>query len=181
MKKSTYKIVTIGVLSALVFVSNYLSIPIGDITRIHLANGVCLMAGLVAGPVVGGLAAGIGSATYDLLNPLYITSAPFTFVFKFLMAYIAGVFMKKATSPKSPLAITGCCLGQLAYIVLHLTKTFVKRILQGSSPEAVVPEIITSFVASLTNAVIAVIIATLLSVAVKKALTSSKLSQFTQT
>ena len=48
-KNSIYKIVTVGLLGALVFVSNYLSfpipVPVGDISRIHLATRfACLRA-----------------------------------------------------------------------------------------------------------------------------------------
>ena len=39
---------------------------------------ITLLAGFVMGPVGGGLASGIGAALYDLLNPAYVTSAPFT-------------------------------------------------------------------------------------------------------
>lgn len=52
-KNSIYKIVTVGLLGALVFVSNYLSfpipVPVGDISRIHLGNAFCLLAGFVMG------------------------------------------------------------------------------------------------------------------------------------
>lgn len=61
-KNSIYKIVTVGLLGALVFVSNYLSfpipVPVGDISRIHLGNAFCLLAGFVMGPIGGGLASG---------------------------------------------------------------------------------------------------------------------------
>ena len=64
-KNSIYKIVTVGLLGALVFVSNYLSfpipVPVGDISRIHLGNAFCLLAGFVMGPIGGGLASGIGA------------------------------------------------------------------------------------------------------------------------
>ena len=92
MEKQTkiYKIAAVSVFAALVFVSNYLSVPvpvaIGSVSRIHLGNIFCLLSGFVLGPVGGGLAAGIGSGLYDLTNPAYITSAPFTFAFKFLLA-----------------------------------------------------------------------------------------------
>ncbi len=165
------KIVFVGVFGALVFVSNYIQIPIpvaiGDVTRIHLGNALCLLSGLVLGPVGGGLAAGIGSGLFDLLNPLYITSAPFTFAFKFLMAFIAGMFMKKSQSVKSPMGIMGCIVGQLTYIALYLGKTFIDGILQGSAAEAMFPVILTKLSASLTNAVIAVIIASVLGVSIQ--------------
>lgn len=74
--KHLYRIVAVALLGALVFVSSMLSVPIpvaiGDITRIHLGNIFCLLSGFLLGPVGGGLAAGIGSALYDLTNPAYI-------------------------------------------------------------------------------------------------------------
>ncbi len=93
-QKSVYKTAAVGIFAALVFVSNLISIPIpvaiGDVSRIHLGNIFCLLSGFVLGPVGGGLAAGIGSALYDVTNPAYIASAPFTFVFKFLLAAVCG-------------------------------------------------------------------------------------------
>lgn len=65
MEKQTkiYKISAVGIFAALVFVSNYLSVPvpvaIGDVSRIHLGNIFCLLSGFVLGPIGGGLAAGI--------------------------------------------------------------------------------------------------------------------------
>ncbi len=93
-KKNIYGVVLVGVFGALVFVSNYISVPIpvaiGDVSRIHFGNIFCLLSGFVLGPVGGGLAAGIGSALYDVTNPAYIASAPFTFLFKFLLAAVCG-------------------------------------------------------------------------------------------
>jgi len=40
--------------------------PVGDISRIHLGNAFCLLAGFVMGPIGGGLASGIGAMLYDL-------------------------------------------------------------------------------------------------------------------
>lgn len=172
-------IVLVGMMSALVFASNYISIPIpvaiGSATRIHFGNAFCLLAGLLLGPLGGALSAGIGSAFYDLTNPAYIASAPFTFVFKFAMAFVAGWFMKKSGNPKSFLSILGAVLGQLLYIALYLSKTYIEGILEGSAPEAMFPVIVTKFGVSITNAVIAVIIATILSVTLQYALKKSKI------
>jgi len=112
---TTRQLAFIGVMAAIVFVSNYIQIkiPVGvnDVTRIHVANAFCLLAGIAMGPVHGGLAAGIGSALYDVLDPVYITSAPFTFAFKFLMAYVAGkVAGKNHLDIKMPRALTAACL-----------------------------------------------------------------------
>mgnify|MGYP000615174666 CR=1 FL=1 len=79
-KKAIYRITLTAVFAALVFVSSMLSVPIpvaiGDVTRIHLGNIFCLLSGFVLGPSAGGLAAGLGSALYDLTNPAYIARRP---------------------------------------------------------------------------------------------------------
>ena len=71
---SVQKLALLGMMSALVFASNYLRvtmpIAIGGRTSFTLANILCCMSGLVLGPA-GGLASGLGSAIYDLTNPLY--------------------------------------------------------------------------------------------------------------
>lgn len=132
------------------FVSNYLSfpipVPVGDISRIHLGNAFCLLAGFVMGPIGGGLASGIGAMLYDLTNPAYIASAPFTFVFKFLLAAVCGLIAHKGkitgnmleedftiTVPRS--IVAGIC-GSLTYIVLYLAKSYITTVLAGSAPEA---------------------------------------------
>ena len=95
VKSLILRIVMTAMFAALVFVSSMISVPIpvaiGDVTRILLGNIFCLLSGFTLGPVCGGLAAGIGSALYDLTNPAYIASAPFTFAFKFLLAAVCGV------------------------------------------------------------------------------------------
>ena len=93
-KASVYKLVCTSLMATFVIISTFLGItlPIGE-THItfHLGNIACLLAGILLGPFYGGLASAIGSAIFDLLNPLYITSLPFTFVFKFIMAFVCGL------------------------------------------------------------------------------------------
>lgn len=176
-KSTIYKLAATGVFGALVFVANFISIPIpvaiGDVSRIHLANGLCLLAGLVLGPVRGGLAAGIGSALFDLLNPVYITSAPFTLVFKLLLALIPGLFVK---FNKMSMNILGCALGQIIYIILYLSKSYITGLLEGNAPGALIPAMVTKLGTSSINAVIAIIIAAVLYTGVRAALKKSKLS-----
>ena len=54
-------LVLIGVLSAMVFVLSMVSWQIGEVSRIHFGNIMCLLAGVLFGPLVGGVAAGLGS------------------------------------------------------------------------------------------------------------------------
>ncbi|MEG1426623.1 MAG: ECF transporter S component [Oscillospiraceae bacterium] len=178
-KNTIYKICTVGVFGALVFVSNFISIPIpvavGDLTRIHLANGVCLLSGLILGPVGGGFAAGIGSALFDVMTPAYVASAPFTLLFKFLLACIPGLFMKYGKG-KISMNILGCALGQIAYIALYLGKSYITGLLEGSAPGALIPAMLTKLGTSSANAIIAIVISVALYSVLKAALKKSKLA-----
>ena len=70
-EKNVNKLTMLGMMTALVFVSNYLRITmpiaIGGRTSFTLANIMCCLSGLLLGPV-GGFASGLGSAIYDLTN-----------------------------------------------------------------------------------------------------------------
>ena len=188
-KSSIYKTVTVGLLGALVFVSNYLSfpipVPVGDISRIHLGNVFCLLSGFVMGPVGGGLASGIGAALYDLTNPAYITSAPFTFLFKFLLAFVCGVIAHKGKMSGSmleeckistPRYFVAAVAGSVTYIILYLGKAYITNILVGSAPQAALIALATKLATSSVNAVLAVLISVPLAAVIKKALQSLKLS-----
>ena len=71
------EITLVGLMAAMVYVTSaFLQIPIPTAignTRLHMGNVMCQLSGLLLGPVLGGLAAGIGSAFFDLTNPAYIT------------------------------------------------------------------------------------------------------------
>lgn len=188
-KNSIYKIVTVGLLGALVFVSNYLSfpipVPVGDISRIHLGNVFCLLSGFVMGPIGGGLASGIGAALYDLTNPAYVTSAPFTFLFKFLLAFVCGLIahsgktsgsMLQECKISTPRYFIAAVAGSVTYIILYLAKAYITNILVGSAPQAALIALATKLATSSVNAVLAVLISVPLAAVIKEALKSVKLS-----
>ena len=188
-KTSIYKIVTVGLLGALVFVSNYLSfpipVPVGDISRIHLGNVFCLLSGFVMGPVGGGLASGIGAMLYDFTNPAYVASAPFTFVFKFLLAFVRGLIahngklsgsMLQECKISTPRYFIAAVSGSVTYIILYLAKSYITAVLAGSAPEAAVIALATKLATSSVNALLAVLISVPLAAVIKKALKSAKLT-----
>lgn len=174
-----YKIVLWAVFAALVFVGSMVSVPIpvaiGDITRIHLGNIFCLLSGFVLGPIGGGLAAGVGSALYDMTNPAYIASAPFTFAFKFLLAAVCGWIAhaggRKAGSHKWN--ILAAVSGSATYMVLYLGKSFVQGVLLGSEMGTILTSLLTKFVTSGVNAIIAVAVSVPLYAAIRLALKKS--------
>ena len=184
MEKSTstvFKVVLTAVFAALVFVASMISVPIpvavGNVSRIHLGNIFCLLSGLILGPVGGGLAAGVGSALYDVTNPAYIASAPFTFLFKFAMAAVCGWIAyaggRKASSHRWNLV--GSAVGSVVYMVLYLGKSFIQSMMLGNELEVALIALGTKTVTSAVNAVIAVAVAVPLYAAIRLALKKSGL------
>ena len=178
-KSTVYKVVLTAVFAALVFVSNMISIPIpvavGNVSRVHLGNIFCLLSGLILGPVGGGLAAGVGSALYDVTNPAYIASAPFTFVFKFAMAAVCGWLAhggeRKGASHWWNLLASVC--GSVTYMILYLGKSFIQSMMLGNALEAALIALGTKAVTSTVNAVIAVVVAVPLYAAIRLAIKKS--------
>ena len=73
-----------------------IKIPVGDSsTSFHLGNVFCVLAALLIGPLWGGLAGAVGMTIGDLLDPVYITSAPKTFLLKLCIGLIAGLLAHK--------------------------------------------------------------------------------------
>lgn len=96
VRKLTYTAM-FAVLNYIVFTYGKINITIteGSSTAIHLANAVVVLSSWFLGPVYGGLAGAIGLSLADLLDPRYITSAPKTFILKFLIAFISGSVANK--------------------------------------------------------------------------------------
>lgn len=175
-------IVRVGMLSALVFATAGLRIRIpidlGGTVAIHLGNVLCLLSGLLLGPVSGGLAAGIGSCLFDLFDPIYVTSAPFTLVGKFLMGFLAGklAYAGGRDGMDHRRNLFGCVTGSVTYTVFYTVKSFlsnliVKNLAPGPAWVLAVPNLLTSIV----NAVLAVLIAVPLAAAIRSALRRSGL------
>lgn len=183
MEKQTkiYRIAAIGVFAALTFAGNKIWIPIpvaiGDISRIHFGNIFCLLSGFVLGPIGGGLAAGIGGALFDLTDPAFITSAPFTFVFKFALAAVCGwaANVHGGRAENHMQNIFAAAAGSLTYMILYLSKAFIQGLLLGSEMGAVLTAVATKAVTSGINAVIAVVVSVPLCAVVRVALKKSRL------
>ena len=83
-----HKTVFTALMIAIIFISaNLIRIPtVGGF--VHLGDCMVLLAAALLGKKRGALASGIGMALVDLYSG-YIIWAPFTFIIKALMAYIA--------------------------------------------------------------------------------------------
>ena len=93
------KLAETALLAALCYVSfTFLQIKIpvpgGDATSIHIGNAFCVLGALLLGGWYGGLAGAIGMTIADLMDPVYLTVAPKTFVLKLCIGLIQSFLIK---------------------------------------------------------------------------------------
>lgn len=178
---STRRIVLAALMAALTVVGSAIRITIpvdiGGTTAFHLGNIMCALSGLLLGPGLGGLAAGLGSAIYDMTNPAYISEAWLTFLMKGAYGLMAGLVAwvggKKWGYIKAVLASFS---GALAYALLYLGKTYYKaKFLQGVTHAAALVATAGKLPATVFNAAVAVIFAPILGIAIRKALEQNHL------
>ena len=169
-KFSVYKLVFIAVMAAVVCVVTFFRFPLLG-SKVHFANAMCLLSGLLFGPVGGGLAAGLGSALYDALFGGYeAVECLITFVSKFAMAWVCAMLVRGAEDKKLRVTLA-CVAGALSYVALYMLKTFVfQRFVYGFPGDAVWATMLSKLPASLINAVFAMIVTPVLYVALRAAL-----------
>ncbi|MBP5728901.1 MAG: ECF transporter S component [Clostridia bacterium] len=173
------RIVFTGVMAAIICVITTFRIPLGQ-SKVHFANSMCLLSGLLLGPVWGGAAAGLGSAIYDVLLGGYsFFDALITFVSKFAMAWVTGilyqpwVLTREEKSWKENLLplIAACVLGALTYVALYMLKTWLFKLYVEPVPVDTIPGImVAKLIPSLINAAFAVVTAPIFFHAVRPAL-----------
>ena len=182
-KFSTKKIVLTALLAALVVVGSALRITlpldIAGTTSFHLGNIMCALSGLLLGPWWGGLAAGLGSAIYDMTNPLYISECWITFLTKGAYGLAVGLVVWKAKDKWGyGKATIDTVAGALTYAVLYLSKSYFYSglLLKGLTPAAALTTVIAKLPATTFNAVIAIVIAPFLAVNIRAALEHNHLT-----
>ena len=173
MKWDIRTICFIGVMAALVYVVTMVRIPFLG-SKVHFANAFCLLSGMLLGPVPGGLAAGIGSAFYDVYPGSYdLANVLITFVSKFAMAWVCAQLMPRREDTRLNLhrTVIASAIGAVTYVFLYMLKTYVyQRIVYGFPLDAVGVTMWSKFIPSLINALFAVIVAPILYHALKPAL-----------
>lgn len=80
---------------AFTFLQIKIPVPGGDATSIHIGNAFCVLGALLLGGWYGGLAGAIGMTVADLMDPVYITGAPKTFILKLCIGLITGLVAHK--------------------------------------------------------------------------------------
>ena len=130
-KISTKRIAMAGLMAALTVIGSGLRITIpvdiGGNTAFHLGNIMCALSGILLGPWLGGAAAGVGSAIYDMLNPAYIDEAWLTFLMKGAYGVVTGFMIHLGKKDWGyGKAILATAAGAVAYAILYLLKSFLK-------------------------------------------------------
>lgn len=91
---TTRNIVVAGLMAALVTVGTMLiQIPVGVSGYVHLGDSMVYLSGILLGPVLGGLAAGLGSFLADMMSGYAVYALP-TFIIKGLDAVTIAVVYK---------------------------------------------------------------------------------------
>ncbi len=167
-----------AVINYVAFTYGKITIPVtaGTSTAIHIANAIVVLSAWFLGPVYGGLSGAIGLSIADVFDPRYITSAPKTFLLKFMIGFIAGTLgnhfrLKEKTERRDIILITTTsAIAALGFNVLAdpIVGYFYRKYLLGIPQEAA--KIIATWVAGSTaiNAVACVFISVILYLALYK-------------
>ena len=178
---SVFNITFIAMMAAMVYVVTLFRFPLLG-SKVHFANAVCLLSGILLGPLQGGLAAGIGSAFYDAVTGYDLINVLITFVSKFAMAWVTAMLFrawkKKHGDPAVretvlPVVLCGVA-GALTYVALYMLKTWIFKLYVEPVPADTLPTVLVGkLVPSLINAAFAIVVAPLFYHAVLPALKST--------
>ena len=176
---SVFNITFIAMMAAMVYVVTLFRFPLLG-SKVHFANAVCLLSGILLGPLQGGLAAGIGSAFYDAVTGYDLINVLITFVSKFAMAWVCGTVLESRIHIKGRGRIDrtalACVCGALTYVALYMLKTFIyQKFVYGYPMDAVWATMVAKLIPSLINAGVAIVAAPLFYHAVLPALRASGL------
>lgn len=167
-----------AVINYVAFTYGKITIPVtaGTSTAIHIANAIVVLSAWFLGPIYGGLSGAIGLSIADVFDPRYITSAPKTFLLKFLIGFIAGTLanrfhLREKEERKEIISITAIsAAAALGFNVIAdpIVGYFYRKYLLGIPQEAA--KIIATWVAGSTaiNAVVCTIISVILYFALYK-------------
>ncbi len=174
-RNSTLRLTVMAVMAAMVCVVSYIRIPFFG-TSLHMANAVCVLCGLLLGPLPGFVAAGIGSFLFDLLSG-YGAEGFITLVSKGAIGLVSGLIAYKAahketyTAREHGLIILASILGALSYVALYMLKTCIfGYVVYNLATEGVIARMLSKLWGSLINAVFAAIATPILFHALRPAL-----------
>lgn len=163
-----------------------IDIPVGtEKTAFHLGNVFCVLAALFVGGFWGGMAGAIGMTLADLTTA-YVTSAPKTFLLKLGIGLITGLLAHKVfhishekAERKLPLpaAVVLSCAGGMTFNIVAdpLVGYFYKMYVLGVPQEVATIWAKMGAVTTAVNALVAVVVASVLYLALRPALKRSRL------
>ena len=183
------KIAQTALFAALCYVIfTYLQIKIpmpgGDATSIHLGNAFCVLAALLLGGWYGGLAGAIGMGIADVMDPIYITGAPKTFILKLCIGLITGLVAHKIAkineSTDKKYIFKWSLLASVAGLAFNVIADpivgyFYKQYILGQPQELAQALAKMSAAATFINAVVSVILVAIIYNAVRPVLIKSHL------
>lgn len=181
-KLSTKKIVLTALMAALTVVGSglrvKLPVSVMGTTAFHLGNIFCALSGILLGPGLGGLAAGLGSAIYDMFDPMYIAECWLTFLMKGAYGLITGLIVWTGKNRDSYGKMTlATVAGAVTYAILYLAKNYFKGIfIKGLVPMASAIALLDKIPATVFNAIVAIIFAPILANAIRAGLKKNHLS-----
>lgn len=168
MKNHIKMITTCALMMALVIVSTMIRVP-G--TRIHLGNTMCLFSGFLFMPMEAGVVSGLGSFIYDLLFYPGSTglSYSFTFLNKFFMGFFTSLVFRAFEKKENFALILGGVAGEVAYIILYMTKTYIEQhLILNVEINPTIAIMIEKLGTSIINAVFAIVFSFILYKALNK-------------
>ena len=185
------KLAETAILAALCYVSfTFLQIKIpvpgGDATSLHNGNAFCVLAALLLGGVYGGLAGAVGMTIADLMDPVYITGAPKTFVLKLCIGLITGLVAHKVAkineSTDKSYVFKWSLIASVAGLAFNVVADpvvgfFYKQYILGQPQEMAAVLAKLSAVTTFVNAVVSVILVVFIYNALRPALIRMNLIQ----
>lgn len=153
-----------------------------------ISNAFCVLAALLIGGVYGGLSGAIGMGIADLMDPVYITGAPKTFVLKFCIGLITGLVAHKIAkineSTDKKYVFKWSVIASVAGLAFNVVADpivgyFYKQYILGQPQELAQALAKMSAVATLFNAVVSVILVAVIYNAVRPVLIKSHLLTIT--
>jgi uncharacterized membrane protein len=183
------KLAETALLAALCYVSfTFLQIKIpvpgGDATSLHIGNAFCVLGALLLGGWYGGAAGAIGMTIADLMDPVYITVAPKTFVLKLCIGLITGLvahkYAKINESTDRKYVFKWSLIASIAGLAFNVVADpivgyFYKQYLLGQPQEMANVLAKMSAVTTFANAIVSVILVAFLYNAVRPALIKAHL------
>lgn len=179
---STRKIVFTALMAALTVAGSAIRVKVPSAivgtNAIHLGNIMCALSGILLGPQLGALAAGLGSAIYDMFDPMYIAEAWLTFLMKGAYGLVAGLITHSGKNKwnygKATVATTAAAI---VYALLYLGKSYFKGVyVKGLTSTASLLALAEKILPTSFNAVVAIIFAPILAIAIRKALEKNRLT-----